>query len=44
MRTTFSMNYTMMTCNMMGSAMGMCCGMDCCVKWNNRECALDASV
>ncbi len=44
MRTTFSMNNTMMTCNMMGGAMGMCCGMDCCVKWNNRECALDASV
>lgn len=44
MRTTFSMNYTMMTCNMMGSAMDMCCSMDCCVKWNNRECALDASV
>ncbi len=43
MRTIFSMN-NIMTCNMMGSAMGMCCGMDYCVKWNNRECALDASV
>lgn len=42
MRTTFSMNNVMMTCNGSGSA--MCCGMDCCVKWNNRECALDASV
>lgn len=39
MRTTFSMN-NIMTCHMMSGAMSM----GCCVKWNNRECALDASV
>ena len=44
MRTTFFMTFTMMTCNMLGIAMDMCCGMDCCAKWNNRECALDDSV